>query len=66
MLAQSSVPPRHDRAYPSAIARIGEGAVCGLALVEIPNPPDLNCLRNVIGLTTYLLDHGGFAARGMA
>jgi len=26
---------------------------------EIPNPPDLNYLRDVIGLTTYLLDHGG-------
>jgi hypothetical protein len=42
-------------------ARVGEAAECGVLRGEIPDPPDLNYLRDVIGLTTYLLDNGGFA-----
>lgn len=43
------------------LARTGEATECGVVQGEIPNPPDLNYLRDVIGLTIYLLDHGGFA-----
>jgi hypothetical protein len=42
-------------------ARIGEAAECSVLRGEIPNPSDLNYLRDVVGLTTYLLDNGGFA-----
>ena len=43
------------------VARVGEATECGLVQGEIANPADLNYLRDVIGLTTYLLDNGGFA-----
>jgi hypothetical protein len=42
-------------------ARLGEATECGVLQGEIPNPPDLNYLRDAVGLTTYLLDNGGFA-----
>jgi hypothetical protein len=42
-------------------ARIGQAEECGLLQGEIPDPPDLNYLRDVIGLITYAMDHGGFA-----
>ena len=42
-------------------ARVGEATECGVVQGKISNPPDLNYLRDVIGLTTYLLDHGSFA-----
>lgn len=42
-------------------ARIVEAAECGVLRGEIPDPADLNYLRNAIGLTTYLLDNGGVA-----
>ena len=41
--------------------RIGEAPACGLLRCEMPNPPDLNYLRDIVGMTTYLLDNGGFA-----
>ena len=42
-------------------ARVGQATECGVLRGEIPDSPDLNYLRDVIGLTTYLLDHGGMA-----
>ena len=42
-------------------SRIGEAVKCGVVQEEIPNPPDLNYLRDVIGLANYLLDNGGIA-----
>ena len=48
----------HDAAL---FSRIAEAPECGFVRCEIPNPPDLNYLRDIIGLTTYLLDNGGFA-----
>lgn len=42
-------------------ARIGEATECGHIRCEISDPPDLNYLRDIIGVTTYLLDNGGFA-----
>ena len=48
----------HDTAL---FDRIGQAPECSVMQGEIPNPPDLNYLRDIIGLTTYLLDHGGFA-----
>jgi hypothetical protein len=42
-------------------ARVGAATECGVVRGEVPDPADLNYLRDVVGLTTYLLDHGGFA-----
>lgn len=42
-------------------ARIGEATACTVLQGEVLNPPNLNFLRDIVGLTTYLLDNGGFA-----
>jgi hypothetical protein len=42
-------------------ASIGQTTACSVLQGEIPDPTDLNYLRDVVGLTTYLLDHGGIA-----
>ena len=54
---------KYGKVVPDAalFARLGEAPECGVLQGEIANPPDLNYLRDVIGLTTYLLDHGGMA-----
>jgi len=46
---------------PALFARIGTASECSVLQGVIPNPTDLNYLRDVVGLTTYLLDNGGFA-----
>lgn len=59
--------PFTDAEYGRAItdaglfAQTGEAPECMVLQGEIPNPPDLNYLRDVVGMTTCLLDHGGFA-----
>jgi hypothetical protein len=42
-------------------SRAGEANECSIIQCEIADPPKLNYLRDIIGLTTYLLDNGGFA-----
>ena len=50
------------KANPSLFARIEQAPECVTIHGEVVDPPDLNYLRDCIGLVTYFLDHGAVAA----
>jgi len=47
---------------PALFAAIQDVPECTIIQGAIADPPDLNYLRDVIGLVAYFLDHGGVAA----
>src|SRR5256885_7083118 len=47
--------------YPALFAQIQGVPECLIIQGNIPDPPDLNYLRDTIGLATSFLDHGGIA-----
>src|SRR6185436_20896043 len=46
---------------PALFLTIQNAAECLVIQGEVPDPPNLNYLRDAIGLVMYFLDHGGIA-----
>src|SRR5947209_6026419 len=57
--ANSVFASRLGKSDPALLARIEQSPGCLVLQGEVDDPPDLNYLRDSIGVATFFLDHGG-------